>query len=259
MALPSVWRQNSPMSNSADDPRDALSSLDALKAYIAGVVTAAANSRGSKVELTYVGGEFRRLAGITFERHLNVLAEENILVVPKPKRKLADFIQAYCNDLIARERSASGTWLVYPTQNDARDAPASPTTKSVPGALRFKPAVWAAFVRPLKSGRRYFNLDQIGFTDAEVAPSTGRWREINTVHILGAELGEHIDGAAVQKQIEGWAAAAEVPLPDLLVSIAKAPSSPLDQLLDLINSLPPEILASWNIPAAVLKHLARPR
>lgn len=259
MALREDRRHSGAMSNAAEDPRDALSSLDSLKAYLAGVVTVAANSRGPKVELTYVGGEFRRLAGMTFERHLTVLAEEKVLSVPKPKRKLADFIEAYCSELISRERSEAGTWLVYPAQHGGTDAHAPSTKVGGPAALRFKPAVWAAFIRPLKSGHRYLNLEQIGFTDNDGAPTGGLWKEIDPAHILGAEQNEPVDGTAVQSQIEAWANAAGVPLSTLLVSTAKEPARPLKQLLELIDMLPPEVSATWSIPALVLKHLARAR
>lgn len=242
----------------ADDPRASLSSIDSIKAYLAGVVTTAANSRGPKVELTYVGGEFRRLAGIPFERHLTILAEEDVLSVPKPKRKLADFIAAYCNDLIARERSPAGTWLVFPSQHGGAGG-THPPQASPAAMLRFKPAVWAAFIRPLSSGHRYLNLEHIGFTDNDGTPGEGLWREIDRSYILGAGKDEPIDGAAVQARIEAWAGAAAVPLSTIMVSTAKDAARPLKQLLDLIDALPPEIAATWSIPAGVLKHLARSR
>lgn len=220
------------------------------------MVTAAAKSRGPKVELTYVGGEFRRLAGMPFERHLTILAEEDVLTIPKSHRKLADFIEAYCHEFIARERSSAGTWLVFPTEHkgaaDAHVPSPGPTAM-----LRFKPAVWAAFVRPLNAGHRYLNLEQIGFTDNDGAPTSGLWKEIGREYILGVEQDAPVDGPAVQDRIEAWAGASAVPLSALTISTTKGVDRPLKQLLDLIDMLPPEVAANWSIPAAVLKHLAR--
>lgn len=258
MALGAGWGQYGAMNTSSNDLRASLSSIDSIKAYLAGVVATAAKNRGPKVELTYVGGEFRKMAGLPFEHHLNMLAEQEALNVPKPKRKLADFIETYCADLIDRERSTAGTWLVFPRDLTGPAEP-SPSQASSPAMLRFKPAVWAAFLRPVAAGHRYLNLEQIGFTDADEMPAGGLWKEIERRFVLGIAPNDPVDGAKVQRQIEAWASEAAVPISLLMVSVPKDVARPLRELLDLIDTLPIDLAMSWSIPAAVLKHLSRAR
>jgi len=242
------------------DPRSSISSIDSIRAFIAGVVVTAAHNRGPKVQLTYVGGEFTKAVGLPFERHLNDLAEQNVLSIPKPRRKLATFIDCYCRDLIGMERSDAGTWLVFPAEHVEGTDGSVPHPGSQP-MLRFKAAVWAAFIRPIAATHRFLNLEQIGFTDVDQKPAEGNWREIDRQFVLGVAPDEQVDGATVQGQIEAWAAASGVPISSLVVTATKGQeaSRPLRQLLDLIDSLPPEVAASWSIPAAVLKHLSRAR
>ncbi len=246
------------MNLAAIDPHTPLASIDSIKAYLAGVVTAAAGNRGPKVQLTYVGGEFRKLTGVPFERHLNDLAEQETFSVPKDKRKLAGFVQSYCRDLIGMERSDAGTWLVFPVGHAGTTEAEAPATGTA--MLRFKPAVWAAFIRPIAAAHRYLNLDPIGFTDVDDAPASGNWKEIAQDFVLGLPADAAVDGARVQSLIEAWAAASSVPISSLIVTAKTPDPAPaLRKLLDLIDLLPLELAASWSIPAAVLKHLARTR
>lgn len=258
MALEPGRRHYTSMTTPADDLHASLSSIDSLKAYLADVVATAVKNRGPKVELTYVGGEFRKITGLTFEHYLNGLAEQEVLVIPKAKRKLAEFIESYCGDLIGRQRSTAGTWLVYPA-GLTTSAEAAMSQAGPPAVMRFKPAVWAAFLRPVAAGHRFLNLEQIGFTDVDQAPAVGQWKEIDGRYILGVKPDEPVDGGKVQSHIEAWAREATVPLPLLMVSPAKDVARPLQQLLDLIDILPPDVAQSWSIPAAVLKHLSRAR
>lgn len=260
MALAQRSSQKSAMTAPNAEPLEPLTSVDTIKAFLAGLVVSAINVKGPKVQLTVIGGEFAKITGAPFEKHLNTLAEQGLIAVPKPKRKLATFVESYCQELIGMERSATGTWLVFPLER-AGEQPTITTAPSLSSSLRFKPAVWAAFIRPIAAAHRFLNLEQIGFTDSDEQPAGGTWREIDRELVVGAELGAPVDGEEVQARIERWAASASVPLSALTVAPTRVRdlSRPLEQLLDIIDGLPMPLLASWSIPAAVLKHLRQAR
>jgi hypothetical protein len=246
------------MTDATNDLSKTLASVESIKAYLAGIVRAAADNRvGSPVLLTYVGGEFVKAVGTTFEKHLTALADGELISVPKSRRKLAPFVQTYCNDIFATERTPAGIYTVWP-RDPGTNASTRPNLLATPAtALRFQRAVWAAFIRPLDGKRRFLNLDQIGFTDATEAPREGNWKEIEEQFILGAPSNAPVDGAELQGRIEDWSRSVDIPLTKLILSVkpAREPSVHLEQLLEVIEALPSALAAQWSVPAAVLKHL----
>jgi hypothetical protein len=249
------------MTNPAEKLSETLSSIDSIKSYLAGLVSAAFDGRGGQpVRLTYVGGEFAKATGVTFEKHLMALAESDQIAVPHPKRKLAPFVRAYCKDIFAVTEDPPGVYFVSPLASAEGAAVRVPTPHAA-ATLRFHRAVWAAFIRPLEGKRRFLNLDNIGFSDAAEIPTEGSWREIEERFILGVAPNSPVDGVELQSRIEEWASHAEIPFSRLVVDAKPSggPSRHLEQLLDIIDALPSPIAAEWSIPAAVLKHLRNSR
>lgn len=234
-----------------------LSSTESIKIYLAGLVSVASDNRdGEPVRLTYVGGEFAKNVGVPFEKHVTALADSDQIAVPKTRRKLAPFVQGYCEDILALTENPSGVYFISLLSAHGSGASRSAAT-SVPATLRFHRAVWAAFIRPLDGKRRFLNLDRIGFTDAGEAPADGNWREIEERFILGLAPGVPVEGIELQERIERWTQEAQIPISRLVIS-AKPPreiSRNLDQLFEIIDALPAPLISSWSIPAAVLKHL----
>lgn len=234
-----------------------LSSVESLKIYLAGLVGAASDNRnGDPVRLTYVGGEFAKNVGVPFEKHVTALADGGRIAIPKARRKLAPFVQAYCDDIFTIIEDLPGVFFIARAgtgEVGAHRASGSHTQAT----LRFHRAAWTAFIRPLEGKRRFLNLDRIGFTDSTEAPSDGNWREINQRFILGLAPGAPVDGLKLQKLIEEWAQETQVPISRLVIG-AKPPRGPsrhLELLFEIIDALPAPLAASWAIPAAVLKHL----
>jgi hypothetical protein len=239
-----------------------LASLEGIKGCLIGMLKAAATPAAPKVHLTYLGGEFAKLAGGSFEQHLNDLASDGAISMPVSKRKMVPFFKTYCHDQVGVERLDTGAFVAF-LKGGVEGAPvlAPDEQPSTRAPLKFKRPVWAAFIRPIGQGRRFLNLDQIGFTDQEAPPSDGNWKEIAANFVLGAAPDAAIDGVDVQSRIESWARAADVPLSHLILTAA-TPSThgkSLGALLDIIDALPPQIAASWSIPASVLKHLRHAR
>ncbi|TFW13998.1 hypothetical protein EGY25_01960 [Brevundimonas intermedia] len=238
-----------------------LCSIEAINAFLVGVVRTASDARaGEPVILTFVGGEFVRSSGTTFDRHLTTLVDQGLLSIPKSRRKLAPFIEYYSTDFLSLSANPPGNYFVVPKQTVGPDA-GQPLRHAEVTTLRFHRAVWAAFIRPLDGKRRFLNLDQIGFTDADAPPSSGSWKEINPDFVLGVSADTTIDDADLQHRIEAWASKEGVQVSKLLRTSAptRTSSDRLTQLLDLIDLLPPEIAMDWSIPASVLKHLRAAR
>lgn len=239
-----------------------LASLEGIKGCLIGMIKTAATDDAPKVHLTYLGGEFAKLAGASFEKHLNDLASDGTISMPVSKRKMVPFFKTYCHDQVGVERLATGAFVAF-LKEGAEGVPAQAPAEQAPtrAPLKFKRPVWAAFIRPIAHGKRFLNLDQIGFTDQDAAPGDGSWKEIAPDFVLGAAPDAVIDGVEVQSRIESWARTVDVPLSQLILT----PSTPashgksLSALLDLVDSLPPQIAASWSIPASVLKHLRHAR
>ncbi|HEX7852517.1 MAG TPA: hypothetical protein VF503_02370 [Sphingobium sp.] len=254
------------MNSTITETAATLSSIEALRSYLVGVVSTAAHSeRGPRVLLSYVGGEFNKAVGTTFDKHLTALAEKKLVDVSPPKRKMINFIQAYCDDLIGYERMAGNHYVVFPHSSNGQSGTGAHTpSESVsltPSILKFKRAVWAAFIRPLSEGRRFLNLDQIGFTDATSVPSGANWKEIDKAFILGLQPNDPVDAVKLQSTIEAWATQAQVSLTKL---ITPSPSHPsfgrhIKALFDIIDTLPAPLAEQWSIPAAVIKHLRNAR
>lgn len=242
-----------------------LTSIETIKTFLAGLVAAAFESGGNvPVRLTYIGGEFAKSVGSTFEKRLNVMADEGKMPsLPRSQRKLAQFIEAYCTDIFEISQDPAGVYFVSPKSDGASQA--APVERAH-ATLRFHRAVWAAFIRPIEGKRRFLNLDQIGFTDTMEKPTTGNWHEIPKTAVLGVASGVEVDGVDLQNRIEQWAGEAGVPISQLVLApkpshhaSRRADSCQLDRLLDLIDSLPPDIAAHWSIPADVLQHLRNAR
>jgi hypothetical protein len=257
-------RRNSQKARMNEVTNENVATLDAIKAYLVGLITAAAPDHGSKVQLTYLGGAFSKEAGTTFEKHLNALAQAGVISMPISKRKMAPFLETFCADRVVVEKLPTGAFVVYPkgdTKNASDGDEIEAHVIGRPAALKFKRPVWAAFIRPLTHGKRFLNLEQIGFTDADEMPAGGNWKEIPAEFILGAAPDAAIDGSELQSRIEKWAITSETALSSLVVTppVTTPTSRPLTTLLDLIDSLPPQVAATWSIPAAVLKHLRNAR
>lgn len=239
------------------DIAETLSTMESIKSYLVGLVDAAFDSRaGEPVRLTYVGGEFAKTVGVPFEKHVTALAERNQIAVPKTRRKLAPFVEAYCDDIFKLIKDPAGVYFVSPLSRGEGSAP-RPGVAHTPAALRFHRAIWAAFIRPLEGKRRFLNLEKLGFTDAGDRPEGANWQEIEERFILGLASGAPVDGSELQARIEEWARNAGVPISHLVIG-AKPPrerSRQLEQLFEIIDALPTPLAASWSIPAAVLKHL----
>ncbi|RYY28420.1 MAG: hypothetical protein EOP62_04295 [Sphingomonadales bacterium] len=248
------------MTSPESDLAEHLCSIDSIKIYLAGLVDAAFDDRkGAPVRLTFVGGEFAKRVGVPFERHLNALADCEQIALPRARRRLAPFVETYCQDILAITEKPAGVYFVAPFGADGTDLVAV----SDRALLRFHRAVWAAFIRPLDGKRRFLNLDRVGFTDAAEPPALGNWLEITGNYVLGAPSDAQVDGIEVQNRIEQWASdnGASVsklimaPKPERAAARPRSASGQLEQLLAIVDALPPAVAAGWSIPVAVLKHL----
>lgn len=252
------------MTSPESDLAENLSSIDSIKIYLTGLVDAAFDDRkGAPVRLTFVGGEFAKRVGVPFERHLNALADCEKIVLPKARRRLATFVEAYCQDIFVITEDPAGVYFVAPLGADG----SNPNAVLDRAPLRFHRAVWAAFIRPLNGKRRFLNLDKVGFTDAAERPALGSWLEIAENYVLGAPSDAPVDGIEVQRRVEQWASDSGAPVSKLIMAPkpVRAAVHPrggpgqLEQLLAIVDTLPPAIAAGWSIPVAVLKHLRDPR
>ncbi|MFC3442909.1 hypothetical protein ACFOKF_17180 [Sphingobium rhizovicinum] len=245
------------MIQTATEFTDNLSTIDNIKSYLAGLVAAAFDNRGGEpVRLTYVGGEFAKNIGSPFEKHVTALADSGQISVPKTRRKLAPFVEAYCGDIFRSTQDAAGVYFVSPISAGEPNKPHVPNVQAQ-AVLRFHRAVWAAFIRPIEGTRRFLNLDNIGFTDAADPPKGGSWHEIDARFVLGLAPNAPVDGVLLQSRIEEWANHSDISISRLVIEAkpSRAQSRHLEQLFTIIDSLPPALAATWSIPAAVLKHL----
>jgi hypothetical protein len=253
------------MTTSLSETAATLSSIEALRSYLVGVINAAAHSeRGPKILLSYVGGEFNKAVGRTFEKHLTDLAERNLIDISPPKRKMISFIHSYCDELIDTERQPGNHYVVFPKGSNLVGEAVrveAINVESAPSPLKFKRAVWAAFIRPISDNRRFLNLDQIGFTDSSTPPLNGQWVEIEKEFVLGLGTDEPVDANKLQGLIEAWASKTGTSISRLVVVPASTPTigGHLKALFDIIDVLPPVLAAQWEIPAAVIKHLRQAR
>lgn len=261
MAYARCFSQKHRMEEVANE-QSPLASLEGIKGCLIGMIKTAATPAAPKVHLTYLGGEFAKLAGGSFEQHLNDLASDGSISIPVSKRKMVPFFKTYCHDQVGVERLDTGAFVAFLKEGGEEAAVVAPAEQAATRApLKFKRPVWAAFIRPIGQGRRFLNLDQIGFTDQDTQPPESNWKEIPANFVLGAAPDAPIDGVDVQSRIESWARAADVPLSHLILSAA-TPSThgkSLSALFDIIDALPPQVAASWSIPASVLKHLRHAR
>ncbi|GLI99658.1 hypothetical protein CA262_20925 [Sphingobium sp. GW456-12-10-14-TSB1] len=248
------------MTSPESDLAEQLSSIDSIKIYLTGLVDAAFDDRkGAPVRLTFVGGEFAKRVGVPFERHLNALADCEKVVLPKTRRRLATFVEAYCQDTFVITEDPAGVYFVAPLGAGGSDT----NVVSDVAPLRFHRAVWAAFIRPLDGKRRFLNLEKVGFTDATEMPALGKWLEIAENYVLGAPSDAPVDGIEVQRRVEQWASDVGAPVSKLImaakpvraVAHPRGGSGQLEQLLAIVDILPPAVAAGWSIPVAVLKHL----
>lgn len=248
------------MTSPESDLSERLCSIDSIKIYLAGLVDAAFDDRkGAPVRLTFVGGEFAKRIGVPFERHLNALAEGGQIALPKARRRLAPFVETYCQDILAITEEPAGVYFVGPLGAGGAD----PVAVSDRAPLRFHRAVWAAFIRPLDGKRRFLNLDKVGFTDAAEPPVLGSWLEITENYVLGAPSDAAVDGMDVQRRIEQWSGDTGAPVSMLVMApkphraaeLPRSTSGRLEQLFAIIDALPSAVAAGWSIPAAVLKSL----
>jgi hypothetical protein len=74
--------------------------------------------------------------------------------------------------------------------------------------------------------------------------------------ILGAAADEEVDSRAVHRAINAWLVRTGVNADVVTVKQRPQRALPrLEQLIALIESLPPEVAATWQIPATVLTSL----
>lgn len=231
---------------------DETSELEAIRKPLLEAVRLADQERPGAAHMPQVGLYFRKLTDVPFEQFVNLRVLQFGAKIPNPKRKMVPFIQAYLADEVELTVQGNGTTTVKlkskPAQPDAEPA----TT----GAPIYQRSVWVAFIRPLPAGhRRFVKLgEHLGFTDlpAATAPEAG-WLEVLPAEILGAAADEEVDSRAVHRAINAWLVRTGVSAEAVTVKQRPQRSrARLDQLIALIESLPPEVAATWQIPASVL-------
>lgn len=249
---PKWWR-------SPDAAGEETSELDAIRGPLLEAIRQALHERPDGAHMPQVGLLFRQLTEVPFEQFVNLRVLQYGAKIPNPKRKMLPFIQTYLGDLVEVNVATNGTATVSlrPNLTAASGEPAPPDRLiEMPVYLR---SVWVAFVRRLADDhRRYLNLSSpIGFQDLpSSAAAPEGWIEIPRTEILGVGLNEEIDKPAVHRAIQAWSAREKVSTTAIRARVApQQGGSRLDQLMTLIECLPPNVAADWQIPALVLLSL----
>lgn len=248
-------------------PGAVLPTIDSLKSDLLEIVRLGQITRPEGVHLSWVGSEFNKRKGATFETFLSYLAIQNATVdIPHTQRKLGEFLRGQCADIVDIELPSNGSMIIreklrYPTTAPVRSSDAAMVTGgSGSNTPRFRKGVWSAFIRQVEVGRfRNLNLRTGNFIDSEAVVQGEEWKEIDRAYIIGYAPDEPIDANLVQQKIEQWATAVGVDTHQIIageaVSDAKKPS--LTDLARIIETLPANVASSWMIPAEVLRHLRR--
>ena len=228
--------------------------LEDVRSTLVDIVASGGHARPGPVHMTYVGSEFARRKKVAFESYLNVLAVQNQIAVPISARKMIPFIESYCADLfdLKREPVGSETIVLKPQDGDAT------VGIVVHPNHKYQKAIWAAFIRPLPDDyRRFINMDTRGFSDVKRKPLGGVWVEIPRALLTPTPIDQPVPGPLVQARISEWATANGLNIESL---VDQAPSASfnrpkMNDLLQIIASLPPELAARWTIPSDVLLYL----
>jgi hypothetical protein len=237
---------------------DSSNVIEDVRLTLQEIVRAGLETRPNGVHLTYIGSEFIRRKRAPFEQYLTVLSINGDISIPVQDRKLTQFIEKHCKDILSISKNEKESLLISIKDENLEksllsNSEASPTSAD----YRFKKSVWAAFVRPLPEGfQRYLSLDNFGFTDAKEKPD-GTWLEIEKLHINETPTTEAIDGPKTQALIQDWSSKNKISMKTLIepARSKRNSQSDLDSLLGIIERLPSELAQRWLIPADVLKHL----
>ncbi|CAL1690586.1 hypothetical protein MMB232_00715 [Brevundimonas subvibrioides] len=196
-----------------------------------------------------VGVVFRQRLGVPFEQFVTFQVLQNGVKIPNPKRKMLPFIQEYMTDQVEVVIRENGT-AIAKVIDEPPIAPDMPV---------YQKSVWVAFLRPIRlRTRRFLKLDDhVGFTDlpAGTQPQP-HWVEVLPGDTLGASPTDPVDTLAVHHAIQAWLDRTGTDLSKVVVRPASAAlSSRLQQLFEVIEALPVDVAAQWQIPATVLLHL----
>ena len=135
---------------------------------------------------------------------------------------------------------------------------ATSSIRAVDSVRLYKRPVWAAFVRPLPVGyRRFLNVEDMEFKDAERKPPGPAWKEIQKELIAGIPIDQPIDGPLVQANIGKWSELTGTDL-GILASEGGTERNSGPSIYDLyriISALPADVSARWSIPADVIRYL----
>lgn len=196
-----------------------------------------------------VGVVFRQRVGVPFEQFVTFQVLQNGVQIPNPKRKMLPFIQEYMTDQVEVMIRENGTAT-------AKLIEEPPVALDMPV---YQKSVWVAFLRPIKPRmRRFLKLDDhVGFTDlpAGTQPQP-QWVEVLATDTLGAGPTDEVNAVTVHQAIQAWLERTGTELSKVVVRPSSAGlSSRLQQLLEIIETLPADVAARWEIPATVLLHL----
>jgi hypothetical protein len=231
--------------------------LEEVGNYIVDLIREGLERRPEGVVLTYIGAQFSKLTGASFEQYLNHLSLSGRAEVPHGSRKLVPFIESFLRDRVLLTRDPiKGTDVAQLIVTNGFEAVGP--ARAVDAIRKYKRPVWAAFVRPLPDGyRRFLNVEEMEFKDAERKPNGTAWKEIPKLLIAGIPIDQPIDGPLVQANIGKWAASTDTDL-DMLSAqdgfdTVFGPS--IYDLQKIINALPTDVSVRWSIPADVIRYL----
>jgi hypothetical protein len=235
-----------------DDP------IQDVRDTILGIVRGGIEQRPDGVHLTFVGAQFARIKGLSFEQYMGFLDYSKRAIIPIEQRKLLPFISSNLGDFlsIVRDSETGSEKVVMLHQPDPKSAGLS--SFAISSTTRFKRPVWAAFVRPLPEGyRRFVNLGDVTFKDASRKPNGTDWIEVEAQYIVQTPVGEAINGPLVQANIGEWAREKSIDIENFVSDESSdlLSGASLSDLVKIIRALPIDVTQRWSIPADVFRHL----
>ena len=244
-----------------DLPTPEIPSLAAARTSLLEIISDRSSINPAGVRLTQVGADFSKRMSLPFEAYVAsaaLLREEN---VPPEKRKMRQFIEAYCSAEIELSPDKSGNpsarLKLAPSANVEKFA-AQPSSSEF--NVRYKKGVFLAFVRPLTAGlSRFINLgEKPGFTDIRGDhPPEKDWIMVESEFIAAIPITAAIDVPSVISRLKLWQVKHSIKEKDLIeTSRPFIPKSRLDVFVSLIEKLPEHIISNWQVPASVLKALS---
>ena len=238
--------------NSDETRNDVGSGLEDIRRHLVASVREAQSGDSGPVYLKRVGSIFSKRTGATFEQFVNYEVITKNANVSLSSRKMAPFIEEFCNSLLRLSKDEKGEIRV-----DIADAA---DEHNHPKGIVYQKAAWVAFIRPIPPHtRRYLKLSpRIGFADIpEGDRPEEEWLEICAEDTLAAPAESRIEPELVQAKISAWLARTGLQ-PDAIAvqpNEEAASTNGLEALLSIIDSLPSSVAAQWSIPASVLRHL----